>query len=401
MQRFFIHQEHEGGCGLAAFKMLLATHFQDQTYLYEEITKPVNDFLTMVQLAKERGIELVGYDTLEDKVRVFNYKQPLIVQLLIGEEYHFVFAKRIGKSLMRIADPKYGMIILRRKQFLQLFTGKFLIAPSRVKSKKKRRLDVPKLPKKYYLAWILSLIGVSSLLMAFYYVDDGVSIYRPLIFLVLAFVFAFLEHLYLLLLMKEFQARYLDEKIPLLKKPYLQTFHHLFTFKKNVFYRKQKTFTIITTVLIIAFLLILNGVNHLLAFIFIGLLAIAYDLLMQYFRGLEYFALSAQSKMVAALEKRDISKGQGHYAHLNALSHRLSEKRVIINFFIDIILFSLAFLIMSISQVAALNYLLFHFLIYRHLFKQGLELVAAPGENSLYVDDYLSYRNAYTDREKQ
>lgn len=399
MQRYFIHQEDEQGCGLAALKMLLATYHRDEAYLYEEITTPVHDFFTMVKLAQERGVELSGYDTGEDKAQVLKNKKPFIAQLLIGEEYHFVVVKIIAPFLVQIADPKAGMILLRKKHFLALFTGKFLIAEGQVKRKKKMKINGPQVPKKYYFAWVLSLLGVTALLMAFYYVEDGVSIYRPLIFLSLALVFGFLEHLYVLGVMKEFQARHLDSKIPDLRKPYRESFYHLFNFKKNIFYRKQRFFVMIITVLIISFLLVINGINHLLAFIFIIVLAMIYDLLQQHFRGQEYFIRASESKMLAGFNKPDLNHVHKHYSALNLCTNRLVEKKVISDFTMEIILFALAFLIMSISHIAALNYLLFHFFIYRHLFKEMLTLVASPNENSLYVDDYLAYRRAFQAKE--
>jgi len=393
---FFLHQNEISGCGVAALKMFLANFYKNKSYLFEKFAQPATNFLEIINIAEKYHIHLTGYNTgNDDKKAVFKTHNMLIAQLLIGKDLHFVFIANLGRWFVRIYDPRHGSILISHKKFLELFTGKFLITEEKPMKNTIKSVNYPRPPKQYYFSWLLSLIGVSSLLMAFYYVDDGVSIYRPLIFLLMAGIFALLNRAFLLAVMKDFQKRYINECIFTIKPPYLKTFNDVFVYKKNLFYRQQQTFTTLITAIIIIFLIVFNGYWHLIAMGFILISAWISDLIKQYMRGREYLALIYQSRFIADLENQTIKEAHGDFQALSQISNYLSEKKVFLQLFVTTLLFLLAFFIMSISHIASLNYLLFHFVVYQHLYSALSGLIASPSSQPIYTDDINNYLQAF------
>lgn len=396
----FIHQNEENNCGLASLKMFLANYYKKSAYLFENIKQPTTNFLEIIDVANQYGVHLTGYDTgIQEKNAVFQTQKMLIAQLLIGENSHFVFVFNIGRLFVRVYDPIHGIILLTRKAFLNIFTGKFLVAEEKAGKSQIEKIFYPQPPRRYYFSWLLSLISISSLIIAFYFVDDGVSIYRPLIFILIAGIFALLERAFLLSVMKDFQKRYIDEHIAAIKMPYLNNFNNVFLFKKGLFYRQQQLFTTITASIVVVFLLVFNGFWHIIALLIILIMTLVSDSIHQLIRGNEYQALAQQSKFIAHLNNQEINEANTVFHVLSAISDRISEKRVFMQLITTIFIFLLAFLIMSISRVASLNYLLFHFVIYHQIYSSIYKLIAAPNHQLMHNDEINNYLEAFNNKE--
>ena len=123
------------------------------------------------------------------------------------------------------------------------------------------------------------------------------------------------------------------------------------------------------------------------------------DSIHQLIRGNEYQALAQQSKFIAHLNNQEINEANTVFHVLSAISDRISEKRVFMQLITTIFIFLLAFLIMSISRVASLNYLLFHFVIYHQIYSSIYKLIAAPNHQLMHNDEINNYLEAFNNKE--
>ncbi len=146
MKNLFCYQLYDDDCGFACLKMLLGDINDDISYLYLSNPKEKGNysFIELSNIALKYNVILKGYECYNlDKI-----KSPLIALVDGVNNNHYVLVTRITKKRIYYNDPNFGRLSVRKKQFLKVFKGKYLLPFEYIKTKCLKKINkvIPLIP---------------------------------------------------------------------------------------------------------------------------------------------------------------------------------------------------------------------------------------------------------------
>lgn len=353
---YFVYQGNNNDCGFAALKMLLALVNRSGTFL--RLKKPAKrenyTFSDLIEIGARYKLNLVAFrNNVKDLSLI---KTPCIA--LINEN-HAVLVRKITKSLVQINDPYIGPIKMNKNDFLEKWNGLSLEIQSFEKTKYVRNRSHILSPIIKLLYFLLSAIGVASLLAGLSLVKQGSHVIYPILLFSLFAVCELVDNWYLIKVIKYFDIKYLPIFFNNQKSINADQYKEYTLFKESYFTLDMKFLTSIFLISIISIVLIFNEPHNIIAIL---LLLTLCCLLKFIFSKRDFESLNYINS-----EENKLFKDGGDVKKITELSNkscsyafRLSTRRTIVIFFIII----MSLLLMIISKEISVNYIIFHFGLY-------------------------------------
>ena len=163
---YICYQGNDRDCGFASLKMLLANRMHDKRYLYIKKPSKKKDytFYDLMNIAKSYGFGLSAYI-----MPVEDFKDIPRGTLVMLNESHLVYLKRVGKRHVTYLDPNIGKVRVKHSEFMRSWTGQVLECTNTKDAKecKAKKIKLMPLWMDFVYYGILSVV-FASLLTGFY-----------------------------------------------------------------------------------------------------------------------------------------------------------------------------------------------------------------------------------------
>lgn len=387
---YILHQKTQKGCGAAALKMLLASVFKKEDYLYINFHKEEASMQDLIDEAIKYGVKLTPYDASGSSGEFAKLRKPIIALLNVGGRSHFVYIKAPNRKILTVYDPQGGKYYLTRKVFLTYFSGYFLEA-SEVSSGPTISIKAPKLERKVLIVdTLLQILTMFAFLGAMYTMNANYYFYVSLAFLGITFLLYYLERLYLNKALLEFDKSNFTAQFQNKKKLTIEALAVMGNYKKTLFTLPLEVIGSVMIVAILSVFLALNNVYHLLgialSLLLISLLNFLGDLLKGH---LSLKAINLQNEIFNA--NLNAEEQEKTYALLAKHSYDYGSVLISLNVLKIVILAGSVAIIMAISGLAAINYFLFYFFVYHLITTKVFALTVNESKDNNHYDHKAAY----------
>lgn len=366
---YYISQSRKDDCGFTCIKMLLASLNKDKNYLYLKETKEEGaySFKELVNIAKENGVELIGYriDDVSSVDELTNNNEFLLT-IKREKSKHLVVVKKKSFNFYLIKDPALGCYLVSKRKLNKMIEGTLLVV-NKVE-KKKSNVYFPLLLKKRQR---ISLILLRTLCLAFviastFFVDDKYSPFIPLILLILGLIMELTYRVVCLGLFKKLDD-IINDAVVVKNNKYYEYYTYLQKFKSLHILNITLLFFSLALCLFIAYLLIGNdSLNILLVLFTVFYVFFEQVLFKNKINYLNNRLEISESKLKYSYDMNDYKE---KIKVINKHSKNIGVLKTVLDITYFLVLIILLALIMILRQKIEITYLLFYFFMF-YFFKR-------------------------------
>lgn len=247
----YVLQLKENDCGFTCLKNLFYRVTKDEKYLIlgENLNEESYSFLDMKRIAFEHGFILNGYQSDYEHLQK---KDIVLTQNKMAS--HYLLIIDITKSKIKLLDPSYGIILLSRDKFNEIFTERILRLEKHKLKEIKENVTLYKLPLSIIIILYLEAMTIIIALALFENIFCFIS-------LILAFILQ--EIIKRRLLYKAMNKIDKMMIVPHLEKVSKDELPKLLMIKKNLLIPNIMKIRTISELLIMSFMLIINDLFYL------------------------------------------------------------------------------------------------------------------------------------------
>ena len=347
------YQGNEHDCGFVSLKMLLASKTKNKSYLY--IKKPAKrkyyTFTDLIRIAKQYGCNLSTYQMPKE-----DYKQLEKDCIVLINDNHAVFLKKVGRRRTIYYDPEFGKVSIANKEFMRIWSG-YVIECSSFQNAKKIKLKKERMTPRWMDAIHYLIIGsiFTFLLTGFYMIKDDASIIVTLVFLALFAILELVENWYILKELKFFDNKYLPKYFSRKCNQNMERYRSYIDFKSKHYIVSKLLVSSLVLISAFSILLCVNDYRNVFAFLILLLLKMLdYKLFakqekdtLREIEGIESIAFESETTVIRSLTRVNTLA--------NKIGLRSSMKRIVYMF----VSLCLAIGMMVVSQVSSANFIIF------------------------------------------
>ena len=360
----YIEQLENRDCGFACLKMLLAISLKDSNFLF--LPQILNDeaysLLDLKVIAESLKCELLIYKTNNTYK---NISFPCVVLIKSNQELHAVILrKKIFKHYL-IYDPAKGIFFKKIKKFNEELSDVFIILLKGSKRLKCNLLAISKKAKIFrYLSYILHFLSFLSITLVFYFINS--IMYLPIICIISYFVFEIAIAYFNRLMFKELDMntlKLLKQKEKIDFKGFVENY---LIFKRNFISTNVNFIISSMTILLIGMILMINNLfNYIILIVLILVKTFVYKLYSKY-KAKVSLKLSKLEKSISKEENANKDYASS-FISLNENSIKYMNCEIIYKYVQTIMIIISTFILMLMTDSMSLNFLIFHFLMYKIL----------------------------------
>ena len=355
---YICYQGNDRDCGFASLKMLLANRMHDKRYLYIKKPSKKKDytFYDLMNIAKSYGFGLSAYI-----MPVEDFKDIPRGTLVMLNESHLVYLKRVGKRHVTYLDPNIGKVRVKHSEFMRSWTGQVLECTNTKDAKecKAKKIKLMPLWMDFVYYGILSVV-FASLLTGFYLIKDDSSIILTLGFLLLFAIAELVENWYIVKELNFFDKQYIDIFFSRKSNQNIEAYRSYVDYKCNYFISFKTLISNLVMIIVFSALLCVNDYRNVFAFLILLLIKVLDAKLLskkerdeaREVNNIEKTAFDSPSTLTKSLKRANNLAGKV------ALTDSL--KKV---FYIFVSL-CLALGMMIVNDITSTNFIIFHFGIY-------------------------------------
>lgn len=366
---YYISQSRKDDCGFTCIKMLLASLNKDKNYLYLKETKEEGaySFKELVNIAKENGVELIGYRINDvSSVDELTNNNEFLLTIKREKSKHLVVVKKKSFNFYLIKDPALGCYLVSKRKLNKMMEGTLLVV-NKVE-KKKSNVYFPSLLKKRQR---ITLILLRTLCLAFviastFFVDDKYSPFIPLILLILGLIMELTYRVVCLSLFKKLDD-IINDAVVVKNNKYYEYYTYLQKFKSLHILNITLLFFSFALCLFIAYLLIGNDSLNILLVLFTVFYVFFEQVLFK--NKINYL----NNRLEISESKLKYSSDMNDYKEkikvINKHSKNIGVLKTVLDITYFLVLIILLALIMILRQKIEITYLLFYFFMF-YFFKR-------------------------------
>ena len=356
----FVYQGDEGGCCLAALKMLLLDLTKKKGYRYLTTDKEGDLSLEdLRQIAFKEGVEIKWKRCISEEELLKRPSLPLLILLNGGEKGHLVYLKKATKDKFLVYDPAFGKKWVKKEDFTKDFSCVY--GEAVMFSEENCPYSKPKIFSKigFFLSAFISLAGIVSLYSGLYLLGQDDSYVFTAILLSNYGLLSILSRLVNGHFSRKFDKRWLKYVPSNSKKKLAKNYERYYAFKSSTF---PAAMNIVEAVSVIFGLSFLFGLND--PYFYVSAIALSV-----------YLALESQIFRKQAIKKReclllaeeDLLKGKDNVhdqlkkmGSISNDAYRIGEGATYTQIIYYAVTIGLSFIPSFISNNFTLNYFLFH-----------------------------------------
>lgn len=175
-----VYQSSITDCGKACVRNVLSLAFKSKDFSYQHLSSDCINFEEMREELLRNNLEYKSYEVFD--VHLLKKEMlPAIAQIKNGEKTHFVVIKKITKKKIYILDPQFGYLILKDKEFKEVFLNNVLVLNKIISKTKAKKCDLLKPSEKlsYYLCGLFECVS-----LFFIFFSSGLS--SPVVIMIIA-----------------------------------------------------------------------------------------------------------------------------------------------------------------------------------------------------------------------
>jgi len=361
----FVMQTTSRDCGWACLKMILADMSHNEDYLTLPAThqKGPLSFLDLVSMASPFGLTLEGYKVISKK-EVFSTRGVFIALIEHQGKTHYLIVDKVRAKKVFVRDPAQGVYSMRKSEFLEMFTGQFLIVTDWVKpqTKIKNTLGLPAKTRLALYGW--QTLSAMTLLSGLASVNSGSHFALPIGLFAAYIVLELLYKGALLKAMVYLDKNYVIPKMKIVNKDFRVNLHFLYELKSALIVTPLSFITHLMTVIAFIAILGLNGWNNL---ILVGFVIAVLAVERLYWKPRQ----DQRARKIAEQEegliegmtrnRLEIDVGE-ELASLNHQTYRYAMEDEVRKYLFWFALLAGVLISMGLTGNVSLNYLVFHFM---------------------------------------
>lgn len=257
---FYIQQTSEAGCGYACLKMVLANIRKDKKFLFlPEKENYSLSYKEIIALAKEQGLNLIGFKAIKKEDINKNDIFPIIVSFLSPEGgNHAVVVTNIRRGRVKVLDPDKGIYTLSLSKFLDYWDGTGLLIESDSGEKYKEVIKEPNRKKDNVVSMILQFISGLCCIMGVYFINKSSFWWISIIMFSLFIIIELIHKIFVFRCMNKIDNYYLED-LRIKKDDYFNFFKRLEDYKKQSL---SNPISFATQFLVVAFLTYIVIINN-------------------------------------------------------------------------------------------------------------------------------------------
>ena len=397
MNNYYIKQIGDKDCSLTCLKMLMATIYKNDAYLYYPEATDINsaNLKRITQIAKKEGISLSAY-RMQDKAEIFKEElaNPLLITFKEEEGLHMVMLKTIMPNKVEIYDPKRCIYWLDKESFLAKWDGYLLeIVDAREPAVKFYNRPVEFIPRHLVgLTVVFQILSLLSLLFAMFFMDKNYSYLIPIILFICYLIFEFCYQLTIKQSLKRFDELRLHKDYVRCRSKFKDYYLTMEKFKSILISTPIKLVASIITIIFGVFILGINSLYNL------GIIAILFSVQIV-FKILDKKYLESNRSELENLERNLINSDNENEEKfiknlecLNRKSYKLVGYLNLKKYILLFLTIALCIAYQSITGYVSLNFILFHIFLYSYL-EENLDKIL---DMSDFITEYRYYKCLYT-----
>lgn len=394
----YIQQLQENDCSFACLKMILAYYSKNKEFLYlkQNLDRSNFSLWDIIEEAKRYGLDIQGVKIVELTYDQKIEKKPFLALFKTPTGVgHLVFVRKIRRNRLLIYDPQHGKYWMKRRDFLEKWTGVYVKFIGYVPTKfKSENLTLFKRNGVIVGNIIRSLSSV-FLMVGFYFIDESSFFSLPLLFVVLFVISITISNVFI----KRSSAKFDEILATALYTPenknFSQKYESLLKYKTMVFTSPS---VLITNILVPLFFIIVTSINNIYNLGFFVVLLVITFIDYYIFERMKIKYSRKIEDLEARLSKENITQFEfeENFKKLNRNSDKFSTFLLLRRYIIGFIIFALTFVLMAISKQISLNYLIFHYLVYELVYQSLIKVVSYSSSNEefkLLKAKFVSFLN--------
>ncbi len=361
----FVMQTTSRDCGWACLKMILSDLSRNDDYLTLPAThqKGPLSFLDLVSMASPFGLTLEGYKVISKK-EVFSTQGAFIALIEKQGKTHYVIVDKIRRKKVVLRDPATGIYAMPKAEFLEMFTGQFLIVADWVKptTKIKQEVELPKKNRMALYGW--QSLSALALLAGLASVNSGSHFAVPIALFAAYIVLELLYKGALLKAMVFLDQNFIVPKMKTINKDIRPNLHFLYELKSSLIVTPLSFITHLMTVVAFIAILGLNGWNNLILVSFVVACLVGERL---YWKPRQDKTARKIAEQEDALiegmthNRLEIDVGES-LGTLNGQTYRYAMEDEVRKYLFWFALLAGVLISMGLTGNVSLNYLVFHFM---------------------------------------
>lgn len=380
---YFIKQIGTNDCGFTCLKMLMAIVQKNKNYLFykqEKKDKPYS-FLELKNIAKNEGIVLNGYRSLDKEREINVLKCPFLMSIDRNRSKHMILIKKIYKKRCKIYDPAIGIYTLKKKDLIDAWDSNYLLVDNVVK--KKYQAKVPKIVSHELisLTTCFQMISIFALMVGAFLVDKNTSFIIPIVIFT---VYVMLEYIYnklLILQMKKFDSITNRVICQNQKIDFKETYIKMNNLKFMLLSNPVKMVNIILLIIFSITILLLND--------YINLINLAILIVVSLILNIIDYRLFNKGPSNIQVTEEEIFKAKndeiisiGSLEKIQNKSYKYAEFLKLKRCILLLVSFIITLFYSLLTGIISLNYIVFHGIIYYEIAKNISSIVDLYRNNS-------------------
>lgn len=369
---YYIPQVTKSGCGFTCLKMLLATVYKDERYLYlsEDESHGPYSYQDLLEIAQRYEVTLTGAK-YPDKSDLRHFKDfPLILTVQReNQSPHAVLATKIRGNRIKISDPEKGTYWQNIDKFIKEWDATCL-AVSHVEDHPctLRQVDA-KDTKGEIFSYILQALAAVFIALATFFVKPEGSFFLPLVFCAASLVCEIILRMMLLKRMQKYD-KYLRRFLPYVyRKDYYEFYKRGQEYKASAL---TMGLNFLFYFLIVALIVVISLINSLTYAVSIGvaLLCAFFNaaILFPYQKSVNRELTSQENELRRVKEQEDMEL---KVKNLEVKSYRYAYYEFASKVVVGALFLLSSFLICRIEKTFAITNIVFYtcvsYLIYQYL----------------------------------
>lgn len=175
-----VYQSSLSDCGKACIRNILTIVFRSKDFSYQPLDSTCSNFEEIKEELLKNNLDYKSYEVFD--VHLLKREMlPAIAQIKNGDKTHFIVIKKITKKKIYILDPQFGYLILKFKEFNEVFLNKVLVLNKIISKSQPKRCELLKPSEKlsYYLCGLFECIS-----LFFIFFSSGLS--SPVVVMIIA-----------------------------------------------------------------------------------------------------------------------------------------------------------------------------------------------------------------------